>query len=626
MIFAVALNAAPLAVIPLGALDHALIALFFILSLVIGLAVSKRGGSGTDEYFASGRALPWWIAGISMVATSFGTDAPLFVTGLVRTEGVWKNWLWWSFLTGHVLAVFCFAGLWRRAGVTTDVELVELRYGGRGAAILRGVKALYSGLVLNGAALVLLMVATKKVGSVVLGVNEIWVLIGCVALTGAYCITSGLWGVVLTDLLQFVVAMAGAIVLAVYAVDAAGGLASLREAAVGALGPGGLSIWPSGSPETFFTEAVAMFLVYVGVVSWTNKNVDGGGVLIQRMAASRSPKDAVYATGLFCILHYGLRTWPWILAALATLVLLPPNGPPHPALAAAAAGWQDDHEASYIVIIALLPAGVRGLVIASLAAAFLSTVDTLINLSAAYLVADGYRRFVKREASEAHYVRVARVAGLLLTVAAAACALFADSIASAFFLLVTFTSGLGVVYIARWLWWRTNAWSEIGAILAATFFGLALTWAQADGPGPGFLAPLHLLLGALVASARGALRLPAGTFGLLAVPCLSLPVWLAFTFLTDPVSRDRLQAFYDRVRPPGLWGPFAAGAGGSPRPHGKLLLGWLAGTLLVLASIAAPGEAFFGTVRAAFGWAVAGGAAAVYLYFAFHRNGWADVT
>lgn len=555
----------------LAPLDWAVLALYFLVSLGIGLYYTRRASGSTAEFFVSGRNLPWWLAGTSMVATSFSVDTPLVVTGWVRSGGIQQNWIWWCFAIGGMLAVFFFAKLWRRSEVMTDVEFTELRYAGRSASALRGFRAIYLTVYANGLTMGWTSLAMLKVFGEVFAVGKEWALLLAVLVTLLYAVLAGLWGVVVTDLFQFVWAMVGAVVLAVFAVQAAGGMDGL----LGALRSGG-GIGGDGGPGTapvlsflprlsdpsgeFWATPLAAFLVLVGVQWWSNKNADGGAVVVQRMAASRDEREALLATLWFQVANYALRPWPWILAALASIVL-------YPELA--------DGELAYPrMMVELLPAGLLGMMLASLVAAFMSTIVSYINLSAAYLVNDFYRRFLVRNAGERHYVRAGRVASVLAVLVGGSIGYFATSISALFQFLLEFGAGIGLVYIARWFWWRVNAWSEIAAMVTSSLLTFALRGSPLLG-GPTFTFPQVVLLNVLGSCA----------------------VWVVVTLLTPPTPMPRLVAFYRKVRPPGWWEPVRARLGpdaGPARGFGRALVLWAVATLFVYACLFGTGKLLLG--------------------------------
>ena len=498
-----------------------------------------------------------------MVATSFSVDTPLLVTGIVRTQGIQGNWIWWCFAIGGVLAAFFFAQLWRRTEVMTDVELAQLRYAGRPAAVLRGFRAGYMTLYANCLTMAWVCLAMVKVFGAVFDVGPLEATVFAAAITLAYSMLSGLWGVVVTDLVQFILAMAGAVLLAVFAVEAVGGL----EALLAGLGEAGhadalrflpqlSAAAPAGVWEhpllAWSATAVATFLVFIVFQWWANKNADGGAVVIQRMAASKDEREAILGTLWFQVANYALRPWPWVLVALASLLLYPAA---------------EDHELVYAqAMVDLLPAGLLGLMLASLVAAFMSTLTSYINLSAAYLVNDLYRPFLVRGRSERHYVAVGRVASLAALLVGVTIGYYADTIFGLFSLLLTLGAGIGLVYIARWFWWRVNAWSEIAAMVASSVIGALLELSPRWG-GPEFPFAAKVVINVLG----------------------STIVWVAVTYLTPPTPMEKLTEFYRRARPPGWWGPVRE-ALGETRSPGKERLGqglrlWLLGVVFIYAAL-----------------------------------------
>jgi SSS family solute:Na+ symporter len=582
-------------------LDWLVLAAYFLLSLAVGLYFMRRASSSTAEFFVSGRNLPWWLAGTSMVATSFSVDTPLLVTGWVRTGGIQRNWIWWCLALGGVLASFVFAQLWRRSEVMTDVELTQLRYSGRPAAVLRGFRAVYMTLYANCLTMAWVMLAMVKVFGAVFDIGEFEATLFAAGITLAYSMLSGLWGVVVTDLVQIVIAMGGAILLAVFAVDAVGGLSEMLDLLQATGQAGALSFLPaleSGNAGTaaagatagpgegllnWFATPIATFLVLITFQWWANKNADGGAVVIQRMAASKDEREAILGTLWFQVANYAIRPWPWILVALASLLL-------YPAL--------DDPEMAYPrAMVDLMPAGLLGLMLASLVAAFMSTLTSYINLSAAYVVNDLYRPFMAPGRAERHYVLVGRLASLGALAIGIVISIFADSISQLFLLLLTLGAGIGLVYIARWFWWRVNAWSEIAAMIASSVIG-ALMGMSPQWGGPTFPFASQVLI-----------NLVGSTI-----------VWVAVTFLTPPPSMEKLVEFYQRVRPPGWWGPVREVIGEaqvSAARTARLKQGlwlWLLGVVFIYAALFGSGKLlllewgwglFFTAVALLSGWALA---------------------
>ncbi|MBN1826961.1 MAG: Na+:solute symporter [Candidatus Eisenbacteria bacterium] len=551
----------------LEAVDWAIVAGYLVFSLAAGVVLARRAGSGMESFFLSGRSLPWWLAGTSMAATSFAADTPLAVTEMVRTHGVAGNWLWWSYGIGGMLSVFLFARFWRRARVVTDAEVTELRYSGRGAAALRAWRGFYSAVIRNCLVMgwVILAMATLVEGAFP-GVGKgTAVAVSCgVALV--YAVLSGFWAVVVTDLVQFVLALTGAGAAAFFAFRKIGGLEGLAAAFPAERLEGLLRPLPVAGESWLPTGA---FAIYLGMLWWCTDNADGGGIIIQRMSASRNEKEAVRATLWFQFAHYGIRTWPWVLVALASLVLFPE---------------MTDHKAAYpATAFLVLPAVWRGILAASLMAAFMSTIDTHLNWGASYLINDLYRRFIDPGATDRRLVLLSRVATILLMGLGALAALRYRTITGAWILTISLGAGAGIVYILRWFWWRINAWSELSAMLASLAANAALrVWA----PGIAFPYTLPWIVG------------------------LSAAVWVPVTFLTAPVEAERLRGFCARVRPLGAWGPFR---GDEPRdPAGRWLLQWGIGTIALYAFLFGGGSLLLGSpVRGAvlLGVAAAGGAA-----------------
>jgi solute:Na+ symporter, SSS family len=532
--------------------DWSVVALYFLFNIAVGLYYKSRASRSTAEFFLSGRNVPWWLAGTSMVATTFAADTPLVVTGLVARNGIAGNWLWWNLLASGMLTVFFYARLWRRAGVMTDIEFSEIRYAGPPAAFLRGFRALYLGLLMNCIILGWVNLAMAKILRLVFGISKgeaLWIVVGLIVLTSAISTLSGLWGVLVTDLFQFVIKMGMVIVLAVVAVQAVGGIETMKARLVS----GG-----QGSVLSFVPDVgsawmpMLTFFVYIAVNWWATwypgAEPGGGGYVAQRMLSAKDEKHSLLATLWFNIAHYALRPWPWILVALASLIL-------YPGLA--------DPETGYIrVMIDYLPSSLRGLMVAAFAAAFMSTIATQLNWGASYLVNDFYRRFVRRDASEPHYVTASRVATALLTVVSAAVAFRIESIGGAWKLLIITGAGTGAVLLLRWYWWRINAWSEVAAMIAAFVVSVGLqTIGGLDSDLPLDFAHIVLITVAVTTVA-----------------------WLAVTFLTRPESEQTLVAFYRRTRPSRTgWGPVAALA---PDVHPSAdglanLVDWLAGCVLV---------------------------------------------
>ncbi len=589
-------------------LDWLAILGYLVLALSVGAWMSRRAGRSTDDFYLAGRTLPWWVSGTSLVATSFAADTPLFVAGLVRTDGIAGNWLWWSFVIGGALWFVVLAAWWRRLPITTNAEFAELRYDGPQAKALRGFYGAYHALITNTIVLVWVLLAMRKVVGAVLGLDDgsadLWIVGGAVTLALSYSVMAGLWGVVLTDLFQFVLALAGALLLAFAAVQAAGaevigpgsGFSENLRAMMGRLaethgekltlvpapGPGG---WTSAS---FWTQSFTAFFVTITLVGWLNKNADGSGQAVQRFLSS---KDEAHARGgalWFHIAHYCLRPWPWILVGLASLILLPD--------AELMRNGVVDHEASYPVLMRqLLGPGVFGLLCASFLAAFMSTLDTHFNSASAYAVNDVYRRFWNKTAAPRHYVRVGRLVEVLVGVLAASLALVADSIKDLFTFSLTLVAGLGPALFLRWLWWRANAWTEISGLITSTILALGMQVVP-DAWWPA--APFNAWIAGTPWDFSGRFLL---------IAAVSLPILLAATLLTQPVGKEHLQKFWATVRPWGWWQGIRP-SGAPSAPVATLLAGWLGGMGLIFGLMLGLGAWILGQDPLPFGLCAAIGA------------------
>jgi SSS family solute:Na+ symporter len=445
-------------------IDWASIIAFFVLSLIIGIAVSRRAGSSSVEFFASGRNMPWWLLGVSMVATTFSADTPNLVTDMVRQHGVAGNWLWWAFLITGMVTVFIYAKLWRRSGVLTDIEFYELRYSGKAAAFLRGFRALYLGIFFNVIIMATVLLASIKIGGVMLGLSAFDIVFYGSLIVVIYTMLGGLTAVLITDLFQFVIAMTGSILAAVYVVNLpkVGGLASLlaHESVQTRL-----SILPDFSDTSLL---LAVFLIPLAVQWWSvwypGAEPGGGGYIAQRMLAAKNEKHAMGATMLFNAAHYALRPWPWIIIALCSLVVFPDLASLQRQFPNMEAGIVK-HDMAYPAMLSFLPAGLMGVVVASLLAAVLSTISTHLNWGSSYVVNDFYKRFIKRNPTEKELVLVGRISTLVLMVLSATLALFLSNALQAFHIMLQIGAGTGLLFLLRWFWWRISAASEIAAML-----------------------------------------------------------------------------------------------------------------------------------------------------------------
>jgi Na+/proline symporter len=587
-------------------LDWLAIAAYFAVNVAIGLYYRRRATASTADYFVSGRDVSWWLAGTSMVATTFAADTPLAVTGLVASFGIAGNWLWWSMLMSGMLTVFFYARLWRRAGVLTDVEFAEIRYAGRPAAFLRGFRALYLGIPINLVIMGWVNLAMVKILRTIFGVSKVSALVavfGMMLVTAFISTLSGLWGVLVMDLFQFALKMGMVIVLAVCAVSAVGGMEALKEKlhaldVARAAGGGGGSILSFTPDLGSAWMPMLTFFVYVAVNWWATwypgAEPGGGGYIAQRIFCARDEKHSLLATLWFNVAHYAVRPWPWVLTALASLVL-------YPGLA--------DKESGFVKTIvdpAVFPVALRGLMIAAFAAAYMSSVGTQLNWGASYLVNDFYRRFLVRGEGERHYVRVSQASTVLLMLASCVVTWYQESIAGAWTFLIAVGAGTGSVYILRWFWWRINAWSEVSAMAAS--FAVSIVLQLGFGLRSG--DPLEFAWIVLITVAASTL------------------VWLATTWLTRPEPMETLLAFYRRVRPgAALWGPVAAAAPDVPPARDGLLnlMDWAAGCVLVYASLFGVGKIIFGeTILGLAILALAAGAGWL-IYRDLERRGWRAV-
>ncbi|HEV8022224.1 MAG TPA: FecR domain-containing protein [Candidatus Lustribacter sp.] len=555
----------------LTGVDIFVIAAFFAVNLGIGVYFASRT-KDVGDFFVSGGKAPWWLTGTSMVATTFAVDTPLAVTGFVAANGIAGNWLWWNMAASGLLTVFFFAALWRRSGVLTDVEFIELRYGGQAATWLRGVRAVYQGVIVNTIIMGWVNLAMVKVLSLTLHVPTMPALYICLVLTALYVTIGGLWSVLVTDMLQFIVKMSMAIVLAIAAVVAVGGIGALKtklavvDAAHHASGGGSLlSFFPTGDASWM---PLTTFLVFIGVSWWASSypgaEPGGGSYIAQRIFASKDEKNAVMATLFFNVAHYALRPWPWILVALCALVLYP-----HGVIGA---DGKVDAELGYVqTLVDYLPPSLRGLMLAGFAAAYMSTIGTQLNLGASYLTNDLYRRFIRPVASEHHYVAVSRVMTVVCLILAAAITPLMHSVGDAWKYMLTMTAGVGLVMILRWYWWRISAWSEISALAISAVVGSGLyLFNVVAGDDPNATAKRLLITVVLT------------TVG-----------WMAVTFATQPETDATLVRFFDRVRPDDFgWKRIARLVPPAARGEslGLALVDWLAGLGLVFGTLFAIGD------------------------------------
>ncbi len=503
---------------PFNWLDYTVIAAYVAIMVIVGYYSQKRGQENLEDYFTGGKNLPWWLIGVSMVATTFAADTPLAVTGIIATEGIAGNWIWWNFMFSGLITVFLYAKLWKRADVITDVEFISIRYTGKPARILRGFRSLYLAFPINCIILGWVTVGMAKILTVLTGAGQWEVIVIMYVMIGIYIAFSGLWGVIITDFIQFIIAMGGSILLAYYAVDYVGGLGQLQTEITTLFGEGHsmLSINPLNSPDI----AIATALVWVGMMWWASwypgSEPGGGGYIAQRMFSAKDEKNAVGGTLLFNVAHFALRPWPWILVALVAMVVYP---------------GLDDPETGYpLLMLKLLPAGLLGLLAVAFLAAFVSTVSTHLNWGASYVVNDFYKPYLKpesefdsKEAAQKHYVRVSRWTTILMMISAVIVSLLFDTVRGGWEAILSIGAGTGLVYMLRWFWWRINAWSEIAAMSAAAIGS--------------FLAPVF---GYDDFAAK-----------MIFTTIFATIIWVSVTFLTKPDDEETLQKFFDRVKPGG---------------------------------------------------------------------------
>ncbi|PKL81817.1 MAG: sodium:proline symporter [Ignavibacteriae bacterium HGW-Ignavibacteriae-3] len=547
-------------------IDYLIILIYFIFSFGIAIYYSKRAGKSTQEFFLSGRNLPWYLVGLSMVATTFAADTPLAVTELVVKNGISGNWIWWNFVFGGLLTVFFFAKLWRRAGIMTEVEFAEIRYDGGPAKFLRGFRAIYLGLFMN---IIILGWVNRAMISILVGmfgIDEsvaIFYVFAIMIIVAIYSAMSGLWGVVVTDAFQFVFAMVGCIILAILVLNSpeVGGVAGLHSK----LPPFVFDFFPAITSDvttlgSTFALTTLSFLAYVGIQWWASwypgAEPGGGGYVAQRMMSAKDEKHALMGTFFFQVAHYAIRPWPWIIVGLCAMVLYP-NLP------------ADEARMGYIYAMRdFLPMGLKGMLVAAFFAAYMSTIATQFNWGSSYLLNDLYRRFYKKNEDEKHYVSVSRAITILLMVVSIFVTFYVNRISGAWEFILECGAGLGLVLILRWYWWRINAWSEISAMIT-----------------PFVALPIVKYLG---------ISFPLSLYYLVFTTTV---VWLIVTFLTKPTSEAKLKEFYRTVHPGGvLWKkisdqmPEVKGDSGFAR----MFLNWFLGVVLVYTSLFGIGSIIFG--------------------------------
>lgn len=543
--------------------DYLVMALYVLLMAGVAVIARKKEQGSLEDFFTGGKNLPWWLIGVSMVATTFAADTPLAVTGIVASEGIAGNWIWWNFMFSGLFTVFLYAKLWKRADVITDVEFIELRYGGKPAGILRGFRALYLAFPINCIILGWVTVGMAKVLTIITGADQWMVIFGLYLLIGIYIAISGLWGVVVTDFLQFIIAMGGAILLAWLAVDHVGGLDQLHSKLIAEYGTDSwvLQFNPITSPKIMLATA----LVWVGMMWWASwypgSEPGGGGYIAQRMFSAKNEQHAVGGTLLFNVAHFALRPWPWILVALVSLIL-------YPNLADPETGYPQ-------IMLDLLPTGLLGLMVVAFLSAFVSTVSTHLNWGASYVVNDFYKRYLKpperfesQEEAQKHYVWISRLATLLIMVLAVIVSYFFDTVKGGWEAILSIGAGTGLVFMLRWFWWRINAWSEITAMIAAAFGS--------------FLAP--------------AIGYEGFADKMIFTTIIATISWIVVTFLTAPESDKTLQKFFDQVRPGGPgWKQFVS-PGTTTENLWPAILQVALSAMAILGFLYGMGEIFFGSL------------------------------
>ncbi len=562
-------------------LDWTIVVVSIVVCFIPALWYMRRGGSSSDEFFASGRSAPWWLIGISMVATTFSTDTPNLVTNFVRTGGVASNWQWWAFLLTGMMTVFFFARLWRRSEVITDLEFYELRYSGKPARLVRGFRAVYLGLVFNAFIMATVNLAAAKIANIVLGWPMWQTLLICAGFNIAFAATSGLWGVLVVDMIQFGIAMSGAFALAYFALaqPEVGGLSGI----VAQLPAETLNFLPDFSnwPLTLSLFVIPLTLQWWSV--WYPGAEPGGGSYIaQRMLAAKSERDALAGTLFFNVAHYALRSWPWIVVALASLLVFP-------TLESIQAAFPSvdprllGHDMAYPAMLKFLPHGWLGVMLAGMLAAYISTIITHLNWGASYLVKDWYQIFLKPGKPDQHYVAAGRWASVGLMVVAGALTFVLETAAQSFQLLLSIGAGTGLLYLLRWFWWRINAWCEINAMIAS--FVVAIGFFIAGKQGIEISGPVVLL----------------GTIAATTV------VWVTTALVTRPTDPEKLRSFYTKVRPAGPgWATVRAETGLPPASDSlpQAFLGWSLGVMMVYGALFGVGALLYGRSTIAAFWLI----------------------
>jgi SSS family solute:Na+ symporter len=562
------------------ALDWGIIASFFVISLVIGLVSAKTAGSSAKEFFLSGRNMPWWLLGVSMVATTFSADTPNLVTDIVRKNGVAGNWAWWAFLLTGMLTVFVYAKLWRRSEATTDLEFYEMRYSGKGAAFLRAFRAIYLGVFFNVVIMATVSLAAIKIGGVMLGMSPIQTLLIASIVTVVYSSFGGLKGVLLTDFFQFFIAMIGSFGAAYYVLELPE-IGSLQQLLSHEVVATKLDFVPDFTDPNVY---IPLFIMPIAIQWWATwypgAEPGGGGYIAQRMLSAKDEKNAIGATLFFNIAHYALRPWPWIIVALGSLVIFPTIADLQVAFPHIPADKIGD-DLAYPAMLSFLPTGMVGIVLASLIAAVMSTLSTHLNWGSSYVVNDFYLRFVKPEASDKELVAVGRISTVVLMILSSILALALSSALSAFEILLQIGAGTGLIFILRWFWWRINAYTEISAM--AISFAVAI-----------FFEVINPKLGWIdIPEAQSYLKLVYSV-------SITTVGWLLVTFLTHPEKDEVLLSFYRKVQPASLgWRKVLDRYPAEKQEKGRLGMEiglMLVGTVMVYAALFSTGFFIYGEI------------------------------
>jgi len=597
-------------------IDWFIVAASLFVCFVPALFFGKRAGKNTSEFFASGRSVPWWLAGLSMVATTFSSDTPNWVTEQVRKFGVAGNWQWWAFVLTGVATVFFFARLWRRSGVMTDLEFYELRYSGTAASVVRGFRAVYLGLFFNCFIMGTVMLAACKIANILFGLPPWQTIVICGVLNVIFAAHAGLWGVLVIDMIQFFIKMTAVVAAAYFGLVEVARRMGLEQGAVAGLkylvrdlGSQQVTLPDGGQPVmsaidgrgqpildilpnfAMWDLALAIFILPIAVGWWANwypgAEPGGGSYIAQRMLASKSEKDALGGTLFFNLAHYVLRPWPWIITALCSIIIFPelkdiqaafPNADPR----------LIGHDSAFPAMLMFLPVGFVGLMVGGLIAANSSTILTHLNWGSSYLVHDFYRRFVRRDASERHYVNAGRVCTIFLYVGAGLLGLMLESAQAAFQIIISIGAGTGLLYLLRWFWWRINAWCEVVAMISSFAISIVFFVLAKSGHGLPFAQTILISVGFTTAC------------------------WLITAFISAPTSSDTLVAFYQKVHPSGpgwarvrrLAGVTDAEAALHSDHMGMATLGWISGCLVIWSSLFAIGNFLYG--RTTLAWELTG--------------------